>query len=354
MPYHEYFKAASESLIMVDRKGYILEVNSKTEQLFGYHQDELLGQLVELLLPEKVRARHRTHREIYFTSPRTRSMGTGQNLAGRRKDGSEFPVEVTLTYAKETERGDLVIAAVGDITERLALEREARRRETMTSLGTIAAGIAHDLNNPLQVIRSRTELLLDSPETMSAQTKEDLTAIQRQAERAGRIVQEFLELSRQGVKMRSPVDINEVTERALLLIGEQMRGAGISIKTNLAKDLPTVVGDATSLDRVLINLLSNALDAMPQGGSVTITSGELSDRPGWLYLSVADTGQGIAPEDLLKVFDLLYSTKTGGTGLGLWLSRRLMQDHNGALEVHSALGNGTTFTIWMLIEESAV
>jgi len=243
---------------------------------------------------------------------------------------------------------------VGDITERLALEREARRRETMTSLGTIAAGIAHDLNNPLQVIRSRTELLLDSPETMSAQTKEDLTAIQRQAERAGRIVQEFLELSRQGVKMRSPVDINEVTERALLLIGEQMRGAGISIKTNLAKDLPTVVGDATSLDRVLINLLSNALDAMPQGGSVTITSGELSDRPGWLYLSVADTGQGIAPEDLLKVFDLLYSTKTGGTGLGLWLSRRLMQDHNGALEVHSALGNGTTFTIWMLIEESAV
>jgi two-component system NtrC family sensor kinase len=167
-------------------------------------------------------------------------------------------------------------------------------------------------------------------------------------------VQEFLELSRQRVKIQSPIDINQVVERALLLIGEQMRGAGISTKTNLAKDLPAIVCDATSLDRVLINLLSNALDAMPQGGSVTIASGELSDRPGWLYLSVVDTGQGIAPEDLLKVFDLLYSTKTGGTGLGLWLSRRLVQDHNGTFEVHSTLGHGTTFTIWLPIEESEV
>jgi signal transduction histidine kinase len=316
------------------------------------------------------------HRKVYFTSPSTRPMGAGQNLAGRRKNGSEFPVELTLTYAAKTERGDLVIAAVSDITERLALEkarqsealaaaaaaaaerlaleRESRRLEAMTSLGTIAAGIAHDLNNPLQVIRSRTELLLESSEMMSPEMNEDLGVIQRQAERAGRIVQEFLELSRQRVKMQSPVNINQVVERALLLIGEQMHGAGISTKTNLAKDLPAIVCDATSLDRVLINLLSNALDAMPQGGSVTITSGQLSDRPGWLYLSVGDTGQGIAPEDLLKVFDLLYSTKTGGTGLGLWLSRRLVQDHNGTLEVHSTLGHGTTFTIWLPIEESEV
>lgn len=376
MPYEEYFKAASESLIMVDRKGHIVEVNPKTEQLFGYNQDELLGQPVELLLPKKVRALHRAHRKVYFTFPRTRPMGAGQNLAGRRKNGSEFPVEVNLTYAEKTERGDLVIAAVSDITERLALEearqaealtsaaaaaaerlaleRESRRLEAMTSLGTIAAGIAHDLNNPLQVIRSRTELLLESSEMMSPEIIEDLGVVHRQAERAGRIVQEFLELSRQRVKIQSPIDINQVVERALLLIGEQMRGAGISTKTNLAKDLPAIVCDATSLDRVLINLLSNALDAMPQGGSVTIASGELSDRPGWLYLSVVDTGQGIAPEDLLKVFDLLYSTKTGGTGLGLWLSRRLVQDHNGTFEVHSTLGHGTTFTIWLPIEESEV
>jgi PAS domain S-box-containing protein len=376
MPYEEYFKAASESLIMVDRKGHIVEVNPKTEQLFGYNQDELLGQPVELLLPKKVRALHRAHRKVYFTSPSTRPMGAGQNLAGRRKNGSEFPVEVNLTYAEKTERGDLVIAAVSDLTERLALEearqaealtsaaaaaaerlaleRESRRLEAMTSLGTIAAGIAHDLNNPLQVIRSRTELLLESSEMMSPEIIEDLGVVHRQAERAGRIVQEILELSRQRVKMQSPVDINQVVERALLLIGEQMRGAGISTKTKLAKDLPAIVCDATSLDRVLINLLSNALDAMPQGGSVTIASGELSDRPGWLYLSVVDTGQGIAPEDLLKVFDLLYSTKTGGTGLGLWLSRRLVQDHNGTFEVQSTLGHGTTFTIWLPIEELEV
>jgi PAS domain S-box-containing protein len=104
MPYREYFKAASESLIMVDHTGHILEVKPKTEQLFGYHKDELIGQPVELLLPEKVRERHRTHREIYFISSRTRSMGTGQNLARRHKDCSKFPVEVSLNYATETER----------------------------------------------------------------------------------------------------------------------------------------------------------------------------------------------------------------------------------------------------------
>jgi PAS domain S-box-containing protein len=375
MPYEEYFKTASESLIMVGRDGRILEVNPRTEELFGYSQNELVGQSVELLLPEKVRALYRAHREAYLISPRNRSMGTGLNLAGRRKDGSEFPVEVSLTYAKGTGRGDLVVAAVIDITERLALEqksrqvetltsaasvsaerlaleRESRRLETMSSLGAIAAGIAHDLNNPLQVIRSRTELLLESPETMSAEIKEDLAAIQRQAARASRIVREFLELTRHSIKVRLPINLNQMVERALLLIAEQMRKAGISIETNLAKDLPAIIGDPTSLDRVLINLLSNALDAMPQGGAVIIASGELGDRPGWLYLSVADTGRGIAPNDLIKVFDLLYSTKASGTGLGLWLSRRLVQEHNGTLEVQSALGKGATFTIWLPIAGS--
>jgi len=204
----------------------------------------------------------------------------------------------------------------------------------------------------LQVIRSRTELLLESPETMSAEIKEDLAAIQRQAARASRIVREFLELTRHSIKVRLPINLNQMVERALLLIAEQMRKAGISIETNLAKDLPAIIGDPTSLDRVLINLLSNALDAMPQGGAVIIASGELGDRPGWLYLSVADTGRGIAPNDLIKVFDLLYSTKASGTGLGLWLSRRLVQEHNGTLEVQSALGKGATFTIWLPIAGS--
>jgi PAS domain S-box-containing protein len=346
MPYEAYFKAASDALIVADRQGQILEANPKAEELFGYSLDELLVQTVEALLPEQIRALHRKHREDFFDAPRSRPMGRGQNLVGRRKDGSEFPVEVSLTYARGTERGDLVVAAVIDITERLALEQEARRVESMTSLGVIGAGIAHDLNNPLQVIRSRAELLLEtSVGALAPEMREDLGAIHRQAQRAHRIVEEFLELSRQPRKRISPVDINGLIERALLLIGEQMRRAGIDFETTLDHNLPGVLGDATALERVLINLLTNAREAMPHGGSIAIGSSRLENRSGWIHLNVADNGSGIPPEALSKVFDLRYTTRSGGTGLGLWLSRRIVQEHNGRIEVHSELGKGTVFTV---------
>jgi len=346
MPYEEYFKAASESLIIVDRGGDILEANPKTEQLFGYSQDELVGQPIEILLPPQYRELHRKHRDEYFAAPRNRAMGNGFNLVGRRKEGSEFPVEVSLTYARGTSRGDLVVAAVIDITQRLALESEARRAETATSLGMLAAGIAHDLNNPLQVIRSRSELLLELPgTTLVSQMNDDIAVIHRQAQRASGIVEEFLELSRQREKTCAPVDINRLVERALLLIGEQMRKVGINVQTSLDEKLPKVTGDATALERVLINLLTNARDAMPNGGAVTIASGPLSERPGWLHLTVTDTGSGIDPDRIGKVFDVLYTTKASGTGLGLWLSRQIVQEHNGKIEVRSELGKGTVFRI---------
>ena len=354
MPYEEYFKAATEGLVIVDRRRRIVEVNPAAEQLFGYLEEELLDQPIELLLPDQLREVHKKHCDGYFVAPRNRAMGSGLSLAARRKDGSEFPVEISLTYAQGTRRGDLVVAAVTDISERLALEREARRTETITSLGTLAAGIAHDLSNPLQVIRSRAELLLESPSTTPAsEMNEDLYAIHRQARRAGQIVEGFLELSRQREKAIAQVNINQLINAALLLIGDQLRKVDINVETNLSPTLPRIMGDAIALERVLINLLSNARDAMPQGGVVMITSGLLNDRPGWLHLTVADTGPGIPPDSLDKVFNLLYTTKATGSGLGLWLSRRIVHEHDGRIEVQSEPGRGTTFTITLPTEDSS-
>lgn len=349
MPYQAYFNSASECLIVVGRDGRIAEVNEQTERLFGYSRDELVAQPVEVLLPERLREQHRAHREGFFRAPGNRSMGIGLNLAARRKDGSEFPVEVSLTYSKDTRRGDLVVAALIDITERLALEREARRAEALASLGTVAAGIAHDLNNPLTVILSRAELLLATPRQALTrpQMDEDLKVIHRQAQRASRIVQEFLELSRHGPKRASALDLNDLVERVLLLIGDQMRKSGIEVEADLDWNLPPVLGDGVALERVLINLLTNARDAMANmaDGAVTITSTASGERPGWLRLSVGDNGDGIAPAALPRIFDLLYTTKPGGSGLGLWLSRRIIQEHGGRIEVRSEVGRGTTFKI---------
>jgi len=266
-------------------------------------------------------------------------------LAGRRKDGSEFPVEISLTYARGTSRGDLVVAAVVDISERLVLEHEVRRVETLTSLGTLAAGIAHDLNNPLQVIRSRSELLLESPDTTPASDmRDDFVTIQRQARRASMIIEEFFRLTKQREKILAPVNVNDVIERALLLVSEQMRKVGIELTIRLDPSPPKIMADATGLERVLINLLMNARDAMPQGDVVVIGSSLLTDQQ-WLQVSVGDNGPGIPPDALPKLFHILYTTKSNGSGLGLWLSRRIIQEHGGKIEVQSEIGKGTTFTI---------
>ena len=346
MPYEEYFKAACEGLIIVDLSGQIIEANPAAERLFGYSEEELVGQPVESLVPMKLRELHAKRVQDYLKAPRTRALGRGLNLAGRRKDGSQFPVEISLTYARGTPRGDLAIAAVTEITERLALEREARRADTLISLGTVAAGIAHDLSGPLQVIRSLSELVLELPSTTPiSEVNRDLAAVQRQAQRAAQIVAEFLELARRNDKIAAPVDINNIVDGALLLVGESMRSAGIKVKSRLDRTLPQITGHRVALERVLINLLTNAQEAMQQGGDVEIVTGQLPDEPGWLHVTVADSGPGIAPDSLSKLFDMDYTTKSKGSGLGLWLSRRIIQEHQGKIQVQSELGRGTTFTI---------
>lgn len=352
MPYKKYFEAASEGLIIVSRDGRILEANPKTEELFGYRQAELEGQPVELLLPARLRELHQRDREGYFAAPRSRSMGIGLNLLARRKDGTEFPVEVSLTYASATERGDVVVAAIIDISERLTLERSARTTETVASLGTFAAGIAHDLNNPLQIVLSRGEMLLSGPD-LEPEVREDLSVLHRHAQRAARIVEEFLQLSKQRMKTVKLVDLNILVERALLLTREQLRKDGVQIDLRLDRNLPPVMADATALERVLINLLTNAHDAMPDGGAVKIESGLLSERRGWLYLTVADNGAGIRPEHIGRIFELLFTTKPEGTGFGLWLSRRIVREHNGRIEVQSEPGKGTVFKLTLPVKEGA-
>ena len=131
----------------------------------------------------------------------------------------------------------------------------------------------------------------------------------------------------------------------MFLIGEQLRKGGINLETSLDRSLPEITGDATALERVLINLLTNARDAMPQGGTVTIATRLLTDEQQWLCLTVADTGPGIHPDALGKIFNLLFTTKSDGSGLGLWLSRRIIHEHHGKIDVQSELGKGTMFTI---------
>jgi PAS domain S-box-containing protein len=339
------FEAASEGVVVVDRGGQILSVNGKTEELFGYARSELIGQPVELLLPDRYRGAHPRHRVEYFASPRPRSMGLGLDLAGRRKDGTEFPVEISLSPI-DTDEGLQSVALITDITQRLAVERATRQAERLASLGSLSAGIAHEINNPIGIITSRIELMLiDATEhALPAAVVEDLHVLHRNAMRVASIAQRFLSFARQSPAERSPVDLNRVVAQTVELVERQI-GDRVRIVSALEAASPPILGHANALQQVLLNLIMNARDAMAGKGEIHIATGMSPDRPGRILLKVADTGAGIPPEAISRIFDPFYTTKASGTGLGLSVSYGIIRDHQGTVEVQSSVGKGTTFVL---------
>ena len=213
------FEAASEGVVVVDRHGLIVAVNAKTEELFGYARADLLGRPVEMLMPERYREAHPRHRTEYFAGPRVRPMGRGLDLAGRRKDGSEFPIEISLSPI-ETDEGLQSVALVTDISQRLAVERATRQAERLASLGSLSAGIAHEINNPIGIITSRIELMLiDAVEhALPPTVVDDLHVLHRNAMRVAGIAPRFLSFARQSPAERISVELNRVVAQTVELV----------------------------------------------------------------------------------------------------------------------------------------
>jgi PAS domain S-box-containing protein len=347
-------ESASEGIVLVNASGRITLVNAAAERMFGYDHDELLGQPLEILLPERVRGAHGEHRARYFAGPRVRPMGTGLDLAGRRRDGSEFPVEISLSYVESSE-GMTAMALVTDITERKRVEAELQRQrdtlyqtEKLAALGTLSAGIAHEMNNPLGIITSRIEvMLLDAEEqNLPTQVLEDLQVLHRATQRVARIATNLRSFARQSPREHTRVDLNAVVAETLLLMQKPLEVDGITLITSLDPGLGPILGDANTLQQVLLNLVTNAREAMASGGGeIRIETRVVAERPGWMRVVIRDTGPGISPEELSKVFDPFYTTKRTGTGLGLSVSYGIIQDHHGTVDVQSVPGKGTTFIL---------
>ena len=339
-------EAASEAILLVDVQGYIVSVNRKTEEMFGYPREALLGQPLELLMPTRLRARHVDHRAAYFRDPHVRPMGRGLDLVACRRDRSEFPVEISLSYV-ETASGRQALAFVTDITQRLVLERATRQAERLSALGRLSAGIAHEINNPIGIISSRIEIMLLDAEAQPLPGKltEDLRVLHRHAQRVARIAHGLLSFARESSAERGPVDLNQVVEETLLLAEKGADKEGITIRRALTPNLPPVHGDSNALQQVVLNLVTNARDALGGHGAITLETCLVPGRPGAARLIVRDTGSGISPDVLSKIFDPFYTTKSDGTGLGLSISYGIVREHKGTIDVESLPGRGTTFTL---------
>jgi PAS domain S-box-containing protein len=341
-----FIESAAEGILIVDEGGQIVVANAQIEAMFGYTQRELLGRPMDMLLPERARDRHVAHRASYVAEPRVRRMGRGLDLTGRRQDGTEFPLEISLSYVR-TLGGVRVMAFVTDITERLALERTARQSEKLAALGTLSAGIAHELNNPLGIISSRIELMLIENEdaALPSAVREDLGVIHRQVQRVVRLVEGLLSYARPAGAERAPVDLNQVVDEVLLLAQKELGKKGVRISATLDRSLSPILGAHGALEQVLLNLITNAQQAIEGSGDVTIVTRSAADRPGWIELVVTDTGRGIPAEQLSRIFDPYFTTKATGTGLGLSITFRIVEEHGGTIRVHSGAGKGAEFLL---------
>jgi PAS domain S-box-containing protein len=328
---------------VVDERGTILSANRQAEAMFGAPRERMIGQPVETLMPERLRARHAQHTKGYFADPRVRLMGRGLDLVARRADGTEFPVEISLSYVR-TDEGLRGLAFVTDITQRRAMERASRQTERLTAVGQLSAGFAHEVNNPIGVMTTRIELMLMDAEAnkLPAEVVEDLRVLHRHAQRVATITNSLLSFARQSPQERTLVNLNDVVEAVLVLVGPQYERRGVHVRRETAESLPPVLGQMNALQQVLLNLVTNAAQAMPEGGEVTVST---STTDGKIRLVVADTGPGIPPEHLPRIFEPFFTTKPSGTGLGLSVTYGILNDHNATVDVDSTPGQGTRFVL---------
>jgi len=360
-------EAAPDAMIIVNDVGTIDLVNTQTEVLFGYSRTELIGRPIEILLPDRFHARHVHHRAGFFANPRTRSMGSGLQLYGRRKDRSEFPVEVSLS-SLQTQNGILAFSAVRDITERVqqqeALEQSQAalgQAQKMEAVGQLTGGIAHDFNNLLTAIHGSIELVFRSRNDLDPEIKRLLTSAMHAAERGGGLTHQLLAFSRQQTLAPQDIDIN----RRVAGMAEMLRrtiGESIEIETVLATGLWHCFVDPNHLESALVNLAVNARDAMPDGGKLRIETGntfideeyaaatQQDVTPGqYVMLAVSDTGTGMTAETMAHAFEPFFTTKSLGQGTGLGLSQvfGFVKQSGGHVDLYSKPGQGTTAKIYL-------
>ncbi len=375
-------EAAPDAMVCVDGDGRIALVNAQTERLFGYGRDELVGLPVETLVPDQVRGLHPAHRAGYVADPRPRPMGADIQLAGRRRDGSTFPAEVSLA-AMGTGEGLLVTAVVRDVTERLEiaaererlrtqaerdkLERRLHQSQRLESLGQLAGGVAHDFNNLLGVISNYAafvgeEVARQLPGARGQGVRDDIGQVQQAAERAAGLTRQLLAFARQEMIQPRVLNLNDVVLSVEQLLIRTL-GEHVELITDLAADLPPVLADPGQIEQILVNLAVNARDAMPQGGKLAIQTastiiddianqGELP--PGqYVTVRVSDTGTGIPKDVLDRVFEPFFTTKPKGegTGLGLATVYGIVTQAGGHVRIYSEPGLGTSLTALLPVTE---
>jgi two-component system sensor histidine kinase AtoS len=335
-------------IVTVDLDGRVVTLNPAAELMTGFFAGEVRGRYCT-----EIFAHTADLAELLMETLASRAPLPGVTLTLRRRDGRTVPVELSAAPLRGGEGKELgVIGVFRDLTRVRQLEDRLRRSDRLAAVGQLAAGLAHEIKNPLTSLLTFSRHLSRRFEDPEFRQKFQ-AVVPRELERINTIVERLLELARPAPLTFRPVRLPALLERVLELYGERLEAQSVRVTRAWGRDVPAVWADQEALYRALVNLVTNALDAMPRGGRLTL-------RVGWseaevlgvpraggrrVAVEIEDTGAGIDPKDLDRVFNPFFSTKEGGTGLGLALTQKIVEDHGGSIDVRSAPGAGAAFRL---------
>ncbi len=335
---------AGDAISVVDLEGKVLFWNKGAERLYGFRQEEALGRkLFEVLSwDNESRAQEKEAQKACMARIRAGELIPYVEVKRRAKDGREINTSMTVSPLRNA-AGDIIGASriCRDITHLKRAEERLIQAERLSCLGELTAGVAHELRNPLAGIKINTQVLSrrkDLPEIDRRLIHSTLEGI----EKIQKIVDDMLHFAKPKPAHFKRVAVNAIVEKSLAILPTKLKGANISLRFEPGEDLPPLWVDEHQIQQVLINLMLNAIQAMENGGVLTLRTFQENDA---VAISVQDTGVGIAPKHLKKIFDPFFTTKSEGTGLGLSISLKIVESHGAALDVTSRPGEGSTFTI---------
>jgi two-component system, LuxR family, sensor kinase FixL len=341
------------AMIVIDERGDIQSFSTAAERLFGYTPAEAIGQNVKMLMPNPYRDAHDSYMDRYHRTGERRIIGIGRVVVGERKDGSTFPIELSVGEMRSRNR-KYFTGFIRDLTERQ--RNEARLQELqselvhisrLTAMGEMASALAHELNQPLSAIanylKGSRRLLDSSVEERTIKARDAVDRATEQTLRAGQIIRRLRDFVARGETERRVEPLTKLIEEAsaLALVGAKERG--IRVRFNIELSLEMVLADKVQVQQVLLNLIRNAIEAMEETDKRELTISAVPADGGMVLISVADTGPGIAPEIMSQLFQPFVTTKRQGMGVGLSISRTIIEAHGGRIWVEPNPGGGAVF-----------
>lgn len=354
---------AVDAIVTIDDRGLIESANAATESLFGYTPAELKGRNINVLMPSPYHEEHDTYLANYLKTGTKKIIGVGREVVGRRKDGEIFPMHLAVSEVniagrrtftgivrdisdlKDAERrlqelNEQLEERVRQSTEELrAAQAELIKQEKLATLGQVSGGIAHEIRNPLNAVKTSAFYLMNAKNPSNEKRQEHLERIDRQVTLIDNVVTALSDVAKLPDPIRGPFSIVECLQS---IASSTSMPPNISINLKTDGEIPPILVDEHQIPIVFRNLLRNARDAMPAGGNIEIRVFKNDDR---VIVEVTDDGEGISPDNLQRIVEPLYSTKARGMGLGLAISKAILDKNRGRLEIESKLGRGSTFRV---------